>query len=398
MFKNLLKYFFGEGVAKIAPFITTLYIARQLSPEDFGKYSLLITYFEVIFIIVGMNIQATTRVDYFKLREQNFYKVKTAHLYISVISALMVCFFCFAFLKVDYFFILIMLFASLFRTVALFFMALFQCTNRANSYIACNVAHTLVLCGAVLLFILLGVGPESWLYAMLIASFFSMLMVLYLSDITYFLCINNISFNKQVFKFTLYSAVMFLPQAIGWWLKTGAERILISNFFGNEVLGNYSLAFQFSSILLIIITALNLVLVPEMNRCLLKKNNKRLKSLLISSCTFSLLLSLLLPFAADIVLTHFFSEVYRDSKYYIYLLSFPIFIQAILMIFINILYFYRQAAYVAKLIIISFVIQIAVAYIFILKIHVDGLVILSAVVNLVVLMFVLYRVRLHLKA
>tara|TARA_B110000503_G_scaffold105883_1_gene158024 strand:+ start:7303 stop:7497 length:195 start_codon:yes stop_codon:yes gene_type:complete len=52
MIINLFNFPISEALAKLAPFLTSLYVSKLLSPELFGKYSLVVVMFKITFILI----------------------------------------------------------------------------------------------------------------------------------------------------------------------------------------------------------------------------------------------------------------------------------------------------------------------------------------------------------
>ena len=156
MVLSILKYGISEGLAKLAPFLTTLYVAKYLSPELFGKYSLIVVLFEVIFIFVSFNIQATTRIDYFKETKKKFNLIKQNHIAISLLIA-GICVLSVVFLpKSEQLISIVLIFSALFRTGSVFILAIFQCSKKVNLYILSNITFVVILSLSVIVFLKLG--------------------------------------------------------------------------------------------------------------------------------------------------------------------------------------------------------------------------------------------------
>ncbi|MCG9737533.1 oligosaccharide flippase family protein [Shewanella insulae] len=392
MFNNIVKYLIGEGLAKVIPFLMTLYVAKFLAPKEYGQYSLIITYFEIIFIITSFNIQATTRIDYFKLRRANFFRLKNSHFFLSVLLTLCIFPLLMLFTSIDVLILVFLLVSTLLRTFSTFALAFFQCSKRVGQYILCNLIYVISLCSFIYVFLHLGMSVNSWVFAVLIAS------IMQCAISIYFLGVNNlrqIFINKislKVLKVVLGAGLVFMPQALGWWLKSGAERIIISDSLGDEILGYYSLAFQFSSVVLIATTAINLVLVPEINKCLVDKSFEKLFKILSVSSIIFVICSMLLPYISNMIIDNYFGLEYSVSKDYLFLLSFSVALQSVMMILINVLYFEGESTLVAKTIFVSFSIQTCILYLFVDHVDITGVIYISVFSNVVVLSIIVSRV------
>lgn len=389
MLLNLLKYGLSEGIVKIVPFLTTLYVAKSLAPELFGMYSLLISAFEVLFIFISFNIQATTRIDYFKMSKYDFYETKKNHILLTLGIASTILLFLF-FIPPEFKLILVLLvITAILRTFSVFIMAIFQCEKKVNNYILSNIIFVIFLSVFTYVFLDLGLSFNSWLYAILIASIFQLMLVvnlLGLKKISLFIP-QKIELNSL--KLTFIPALLFLPQAIGWWLKSGAERIIISDNYGLETLGYYTLAYQLTSLVIIGVTVINLALVPEINISLKNKRIKLLKKIIFATILFITIISLFIPFSGQLLINYYYGLEYNASIKYMKMLIIPLYIQAILMVLVNILYYMGYNHVVAKLVLITFSLQILVAYFSAASLNLFWLIQFSSISNLVILIIVI---------
>lgn len=395
MLINILKYGFSEGVAKLAPFLTTLYVAKFLSPELFGKYSLVIVLFEIFFIIISFNIQATTRIDYFKESKVNFYCIKRSHFSISLLLATVGVLSSFFFVKDEQLIIIVLIFSALLRTGSVFVLAIFQCSRKVNAYIYSNITFVVTLSVSILLFLEMGLSYFSWLYAMFLASLIQFILVLKLYGIESFISFRPKGVTLSSLKYTLIPAALFMPQAIGWWLKSGAERLIISSELGNASLGIYSLAMQFVSIMFIYVTVVNLAIVPEINKLMEKNNYEKTNKYLLINVFLLICVALLIPLVGSQVISNFYSLEYLPVNNYILLLTLACIPQAIMMLYINVLYYNQAGRFVATLILLSFSIQTLINYFFINIYGILGLIICSGIVNTLALYLILIKVFRH---
>lgn len=400
MLINLIKYAVSEGIAKLAPFLTTLYVAQFLSVEDFGRYSLIFVIYELFFILVSFNIQATTRIDFFKMSRVKFLRSKREHFTISLFLVFFILSTS-AIVSSEYKYIIyILILSSFIRCISVFQLAIYQCEKKASLYVISNLTFTISLSIFTIVFVILDFGYLSWLYGLLCGSFLQLLVscVLFGYNRTLlFLSLNRLNSTFSSFKATFIVALLFLPQALGWWLKLGADRWIIERKVGASILGEYSLAFQFSSALLIAATVINLVLVPELNFCLKNNNLNRIKLLFFPTFLFLILLSIIIYFIASEVIIRFYDVEYLNSVFYLKLLIFPFLIQSFILIFSNILYYLGNGSYMAKLILVAFSVQVIINYCFVESFGVQGMVIVSLIANVIVFTLIILKSHSELK-
>jgi len=391
MLLNIIKYGLSEGVAKIAPFLTTLYVAKFLSPELFGKYSLIVVMFEITFILISFNIQATTRIDYFKEDTDSFNNIKQNHFILSVFITFLGLFALFFVEESERVIVIILLFSALMRTGSVFILAMFQCARRVNAYIITNVLFVIILSGVTFTLVNMGASFYSWLYAMLFASAVQLVLAMNLYGFKNFRHFSPKTIRFDSLKIMFIPAVLFMPQAIGWWLKSGADRVIISDALGDVTLGHYALAFQFSSITLIVVGVINLALVPEMNKLLSLGKGKEVSALINKASVFVFLICISVSFFGYQFINLLYSLEYAPALPIFIMLVFSTLPQAIMLLVINVLYFKGEGLFVAKLVFYSFFAQAIISYIVAPIFGVLSMVINSLFVNVIVLLLIWIR-------
>ncbi len=393
MIINILKYGVSEGLAKIAPFIISLYIAKLLTPEIFGLYSLIAVVFEIVFIIISFNIQATTRIDYFKEPQDRFNLIKQNHFVISLFFVFL-GFFSIIFLdKENRLIMCAMIIVALIRSASVFILAILQCAKKVNQYVFANITFIFTLAISTFIFVNLGASYLSWLYGMVLASSIQFLTLLKLYGEKFFTLYRPRQISFNTLKLSFVPAALFMPQAVGWWLKSGADRAIISEVLGDSLLGQYALAFQFSSLLLVLVTVISLAFVPELNRLLTEDNKVKAKEL-TKFVTLFICLSVFCVIAFGYAcINYFYLNKYPLSLSFFYLITVSMFPQALMLVNINVLYFSGEGKFVAKLIFISFLFQALINILVAQLYGVVGMIACSALINVIVLALVVNKVN-----
>lgn len=394
MLINILKFAISEGLAKLAPFLTTLYVAKLLTPDLFGRYTLIVVAFEILFILISFNIQATTRIDFFKEEPPTFKKTKQSHFQLSLIIACIACVSLLFFQGTDRVVLLVLLLSALLRTYSVFILAVFQCCQKVNYYVVVNVTFVCLLSFFTLLFLELGASYFSWAYAILGASTLQLLLAVKLYGFHRFRSLLCTSFDLNALKITIVPAALFMPQAIGWWLKNGAERFLIEKYLGAEVLGNYALTFQLSSLQIIGVTTLNLAIVPLVNKRLKEKNYQYVVALLAKISIVILVGVVVAYFLISWGIPFMYGSKYQLARELVPLFCLSNLFQALMLLYINVLYYENDGAYVAKVIFTAFFLQFAIA-LFLLSFAgggVKAVLICSAFFNVAVCFLIGYRI------
>ncbi|MFA0430004.1 oligosaccharide flippase family protein [Vibrio sp. 10N.222.51.C5] len=395
MLKNVIRYGLSEGVAKLAPFLTSFYLATKFSPEHFGEYALLLVYFEIFYIIIANNIQAVTRVDYFKLSSEYFNKKVRLHLFNSIFTILLTFFFVLIVTNYSVIMLIAASFAVLLRVFSSFSLTVLQCQKLAKKYAAVNLSYIIPLSlGTVVLFSFTD-DVLLWVYVLLLSSIIQYtISCKYVSSPLFKVDVSNDSTitNATV----LIAGAMFMPQAVGWWLRTGAERVLVEDKLSSTILGNYALSAQLASILVVTVGVINLAVVPHINEKMKASAIQDVKFITRKVSFFILSVSFLLMPLAYFLIYCFYSEKYEFASDYVVYSIICLIPQSLMMVYVNILYFSNKALFVAITILIGYTLYAVVLNFYLVDYGMMFLFSLQFLVNIIMLLAVLYKVNLVL--
>ncbi|WP_158678133.1 hypothetical protein [Pseudoalteromonas sp. T1lg23B] len=360
---KIVRFGLSEGLVRFIPFITVFSFAKAFDSQLVGKLALLIITLEVFTIFISNNSAALVRIEFFKKSSLSFRDFLFS-LYGNSLWIYAITFLCsllsFVFFNVSTS-VYLLLAVPLLKSYSLANLAIVQCSKNTNLYLAAQMLF--VFTYLVVFFVFFDEGIFAWSLAMLISSFVQATFLFKassksnnsISDYRH-----NFSFHWKVYK----EGLAFMPQAMGWWIRSGAERYLVAAFFSVSLLGEYVLAFQISAIAVLIVTAINLAIVPEINTLLSKESsgysgvNKIYKfvSLLLS---FAMLV---LWIIGSIFIESFYPD-YKFSSDILWLTCLSSFFQALSMVFMNELYFKGKALQVAKSVASIFSIQTLLSFI-----------------------------------
>ena len=374
VFKNIVQFGLSEILNKLVPLITALLLAKSLGAEDFGKLSLLLILNEISFIVISNNVSATFRVNYFTKNIKEFNRlIKEHYSYSLLMFMIMTLLFIVAAVYFEYTPLIILPLIAIFRAFSNGGLAILQCKGAGTSYLLVQLLYSISF--LIILYLSFELGIISWFIGITSATLIQFIAVVHFNAKT------DNSTNYKWVTPTLATAKFgwaFMPQAIGWWTKSGLERLIIGSVFGTILLGNYVLAFQIVSLLLFGVTAINLTLVPIIGKKVNTREFSYLNRLYLISTCLVLIGALILFFIAKLALNQYFSD-YILSKDYIIFALFSLVPHAISLILVNELYFLKQEKLVAKLILSIFICQSIVSYAFAQFFEVEVLFISSAV-------------------
>ncbi|MEZ8544025.1 hypothetical protein AB6C74_14335 [Vibrio splendidus] len=391
MVKNIIKFSVSEALVKLVPIITTFLLAKTTSLEELGIISILLVLLEIGFIFVSNNIQATTRIEYFKdNRDLLIDKLRVKIRYSSAVYFFLAipCLISIFYIDIP---IYIVVLIPICRTVSALALSLSQCEKRINAYFSIQLLFVLVFVSVFYLynsFNLLG-----WAYSLSIAYLFQAILAIYVL-ISFGLFANNPLTQRTVKWSDVVFGFSFMPQAFGWWVKNAFERYIVQLQFGMITLGLYSYAYQYSSILTFSVTAINLALVPEINKLLQLKSKlafRKLNNIYIIFSIFLFIMSLF-TYVISIFITNNYYQELAESKDMIIYGILAVLTQSIAMLMMNELYFCKNERFVAYLVLFLFSAQSLVTYVFSYNFSIEVILMNSVFFNAIMLIFICLRI------
>lgn len=124
--------------------------------------------------------------------------------------------------------------------------------------------------------------------------------------------------DKSILIHSLKYSLPLIPHQLSNWLIGSADRLMIKTFASLSSLGIYSLAFQLSSVITVLVGGVNMAWSPIMYKYIQKDNKGREYLSLISSCCmliFAVLAAFILLFSKYAIF-YVFNEAFYDAAYY----------------------------------------------------------------------------------
>lgn len=393
MFINIIKFGLSEGFAKLVPIITILVLAKSVSKEEIGLLSILVVGVEVAYIFISNNIQATTRIDYFKLDSDDF-KKKTI---IKIIYS------CIMWLTVSVIFIILMkqmqwneiylllIFLPILKTLAQLKLSIYQCSKQSNSYLFSQLVF--VISYLLIFFFFHQYGLLSWVVGIVAAT---LCQCLFPSSPRSFSLMRNNFYDIRNTPVEVLGVIKqglsFLPQALGWWLKSASERYIIGLVYGLTLLGVYSFSSQFSFFVTFLITAINLAMLPDINKSIKDGNLMRVNKIYIGFSLILILFSFFLVIMTLFFINTFYVEYY-EGKYLVIISVTSALVQSLYMLVSNEIYFRGYESFVAKYTMLVLIIQV---FLFLLMSKLFSLelsLLVSIFANLVLLLLSIKKIK-----
>lgn len=375
---NILIYGGTNAIKSLVPFLMLPLLTSYLSTQEYGELMLIETTIIFLLPFIMLNINGAINVEYFHVKNDKEYKQYVLNaLLLSVFSFLFISFFFFIFqnqianfLHIDKQWIQLLGVFAFLRVPSSILLVIFQVMHKAKFYAYFSIAQTIVdFSLSYYLVVILDYGITGRLLGVYSAFLiFNFITVYLLYTMQYFKTGITFKYTKKILAFGL----PLFPHAVGGIVLSLSDRYFISYFYDNSEVGQYSVAYQVSSILLLISLSVNQAwspfffsLMKEKKKYMITKGTKILALLYIVS---SISLFFISPYIYDFMIDEKF---YESKMYFIYLLIGFLF-QSFYFLFTNYLFFYKKTVLLSYITLSGALLNICLNYIFIKSYGVVG--------------------------
>lgn len=361
---NFLIYLGLEIIARVIPFFSLIVIAKFTAPEIFGVLTTYALVFELSIIVISNNISAKSRIDYFNDTEYRFrrslvldisYSFLLTTFLFSIISV--VDWRIFPELKIEF-----ILIASFMRTISLLVLAVCQCSEKSIQYSIIQMSYVITFNVSLIAFLIYEYEISSWLISITMAAFFQMITALFIArKIIIQIYRERIEVSIRTILEQAIRGIKFMPQAFGFWLKLGIDRISLATFFTAEFLGIYMFGFQLLLPIIIVTGVVNLYSTPVINK-FLKLHNKSLLLLEYKKYFLGLSIFSFLNLGFAILLITYYFEDYVAVTGFIIFIWMSVVLHSFSLVFLNLCYYCGKGYLVSVIIGVTSIVHLVVNY------------------------------------
>lgn len=350
--KSGVLYTIGNVLIKGISFVALPIFTRILSPDDFGKYNIFVSYEAIVQVILGLGISGTIKVAFFD------FKKEFNHYFCSILSLTFIGTILFDIIANILIFVFnynsgiwnaelvnLLIFSSLASAVYSLLSTKFVINADYKSnlgislfYTISNVVVSIVLCSTIFV-------TEKYL-GRIIGQIFPLLFIAAFVFIYYlfkYKCIINFSYWKYALKLGLPLILHMLSMVL--MLQIG--KIMIDYYLGSAYTGIYSIAATIAGVFSIVLGSFDNAWAPWFYRGLagedninLNEGNNRL------SLYFAAFTSVFILVAPEIIHIMSTSEYY-DAVYSLVPLLVSTFVNFMYLFAVNQEYFYKKTSYIA---------------------------------------------------
>lgn len=378
LIQRMVVYAFSDGISKAMPFLVFPIVAHYLTQEEFGLVANFSVLAAVIGPFVGMSTNSVLSVDFFRKRKEEL-----PHFYANLIYTNLILFVLLFFIVLlssryiqswtEYslswqILAMITVFFSSFTTL---FTTRLQLEGKAKRFGQFQIFSSAI--GAILTYLFVAIFLWSWkgrIYSLVFSSVIPGIIAM-----VYTFKFIGKKFPKldiDIIKTTLLFGLPLLPHNLSFWLKSGFEKLLVTNTQGLAENGIMSFAQTLSFIFVLITTAFFGAYSPYLFKKLssIKESDTHTKVGLVKTSYFFLITYMIILIIGYLIIrvgvSFYFEKYLLSLNYLIYFLGFNFF-NACYAIFSGYLFYSKNTKFLGIITISTAFLQVGISIFFVNK-------------------------------
>lgn len=356
-------YTISNIVVKGVAFLTTPIFARMLSQEEFGQFSNISSWINILITVITFDLFSAVSLAKYDFNKNIKEYMSSALLLGNVVTFIFYLLFEF---NMDFAERMIGMNSNYIRIMFLYFMfspavqillAKYRVYNEYKNVLIVTWINTIVAVGAQILLVFLMTDK---LWGRFLGNYFvvSILNIIFWIKIVY----EGRTFSPRYFKHALKLAVPLIPHVLSGVLLTSSDRIMINSICGSKQAALYSLAYTISTIASVILASLNQAWIPWMFDRYENNKDEITRTMKPYTCLFSLFCYGLMLFGPEAVLI-FGGKNYLIAKYVVPPVVFALLLQFVYTQYVNIEFYNKKNIYISIATIVAIVINISLNFI-----------------------------------
>jgi O-antigen/teichoic acid export membrane protein len=342
--KNSLIYIITNGINKALPFLLLPFLTYYLTTDDYG----IITNFNVLVQVLSVlyfSTAAALPVMYYKLDKakysiylSNMIILNTITIFIALIVLIIFNGLLTQALKLSFLFQTMTIIVVWFSSIININIIIWRCEEKAMVFGKYQISQTILnVLSTVLFVIILLLKWKGQLYSyMLSYVVFGIISFLIIKKKGYW----SFQISKEYLKHITLFAIPLIPHALSFWLKSGADKILLTNMCGLSENGLYSVAITLGAIVSMILVSFNNAFSPYLYKKLNRfdksegslSERQKLVKLTYLIIALTLWLVIVAYFVSVLIIRYLYNITYIDSiKFLPYTMLFQFFYGGYLM-------------------------------------------------------------------
>jgi O-antigen/teichoic acid export membrane protein len=398
LLKDSASYTVINVLDKSIPFLLISVIARYISKEEMGYYTLYQVLFNLLIPVLTLSMDNAVLINYYKLKKNEFGQYLSLGIILTVIFYIFFCSISFFFsaqvykisgLPLAWFQITMLI--VLFQFLNQLRKNLWRFKNLPIKYGQFSIPLTLLKNFLGLVFVIfLNYSWKAMILGHLIGeSIFSII------SITSFYKENllKLRFAKSFIIDLIKVGVPISVHRISAWLSFTINRLIINSLLGAAATGSYGVGATFSVILTVLEDAINKAYAPYLYEKLSKfnfNNARKIVKIIFAYYSFFSLLSLLICVVGYFGVGIIFGDVYLDTRVFIIPIVLSSMFNGYYKLHVNIILFTKKTYIISRITMICAIINIGIAYV---MIDIFGL--LGAAFSQLIVQILMYSLTLY---
>lgn len=341
----------GEIVNKSIPFLLLPILTRYLTPEDFGIIAVFTTLVSIIGVFTGLSTHGAINVNFFKMEKEDFKKFVANVVILLNISVtliflliLLISPFVLQYIQISLDWILIaaiMAFAQFLTTINL---TLWMAEQKPIQYTIYQIFQTLITTFLSLTLIVgFGFGLEGQLIALSMGSIsFGVISFIFVLKRGYLI----FQPNRHHIQEALHFGIPLIPHALGGWIRTGADRMILISMVGSAATGIYSVGYQVGLVISVLAAAFNKAWSPYLYKTLSSDpsyaNKKKLVKFTYLYFIVIVFGSLFFAWMMDIFTPYLLGKQFIGTSQYVYYIALGFAFQGMYFMVTNYIFFAKK--------------------------------------------------------
>jgi len=373
--KSLSIYTVTSIINSAIPFFLLPILTSYLSPQEYGLLSIIQIFIIFTIPFISINIHSTLQLEYHELDRDEFALWISSVLIIPlvtlvIVSAIFVIFesFIHTFINLSLFWILIIPLIAFMQIVPQTLLSLYKISERAIDYAKYQLTLTSVnLLLTIGLVILLNLNWQGRVLAILFTYTLFTIVGLYTLIRMKFIIFK---IDKMYIKKALKLGLPLIVHVISGALFIMSDRLFISYYLGNSILGMYSVATQVAMIAMIVQEAFNQAWVPYLFRNLktgLRENKIKIIKISYIAILFFAILPFLIYLISPLFYKFFIDEKFIASMQYIFWIALGYSLLGMYKVVTNYIFYEKRVKLLSMMTFFSLFINLILNYILIHK-------------------------------
>lgn len=353
--------FINKGISLLSTPIFT----RIMTEEQYGTFSIFQSWFNILIIFTSLNIYLSSYTKGLIAYEKEQKKFTSSMLSLTTLITLI--FFVVYILNIDFWtkifelspnLMLAMFLELLFMPALEFWMAKERFDYNYRKVIAVSICMNIMCLG---LSIVAVVNTQNKIEARVFSDVFS--KILFAS--VFFVIILSQSkkiFDKNYWKYALKFNIPLLPHYLSNYILNQSDRIMIGKMVGKVQAAYYSVAYTISTIMLLLVTAVNNALTPYIYKTIKDNKAEEIKSKINPIVILMAFLSIFIMALAPEIIRIFAGENYVDAMYVIPPIAASVYFIFVYSMFSTIEYYYQKTGLISIATSISAILNLLLNY------------------------------------